>query len=92
MADRILTLTIKGNPLAGVRPGVTKGLKVMASINVTCRGVVGIFLVAFDWWVRDYVLKNKAAFEGVPSNLFSLVWPSHMLLIGRRCVACLQRR
>lgn len=39
-----------------------------AIINLVLGGVVGVFLVAFDWWVRDYVLKNRAAFEGSPSQ------------------------
>lgn len=39
-----------------------------AIVNLVLGGVVGVFLVAFDWWVRDYVLKNRAAFEGSPSQ------------------------
>lgn len=39
-----------------------------AIVNLVLGGVIGVFLVAFDWWVRDYVLKNKAAFEGEGST------------------------
>lgn len=39
-----------------------------AIVNLVLGGVIGVFLVAFDWWVRDYVLKNKAAFESEPSQ------------------------
>jgi len=38
-----------------------------AAVNLVLGGVVGILLVAFDWWVRDFVLKNKAVFEGPPA-------------------------
>ena len=39
-------------------------LIVFAVVNIVLGGVVGVALVAFDWWVRDYVIKNKTAFVG----------------------------
>lgn len=39
-------------------------LIVFAVVNLVLGGVVGVALVAFDWWVRDYVLNNKTAFTG----------------------------
>jgi hypothetical protein len=39
-------------------------LIVFAVVNLVLGGVVGVALVAFDWWVRDYVIKNKTAFAG----------------------------
>jgi len=39
-------------------------LIIFAVVNLVLGGVVGVALVAFDWWVRDYVLKNKTAFTG----------------------------
>ncbi len=57
-----------GNPeIVPWYEGRQNWLIAFAVVNLVLGGVVGIFLVAFDWWVRDYVLKNKAAFEGVPS-------------------------
>lgn len=38
-------------------------LIVMAVVNIILGGVVGVLLVAFNWYVRDYVLQNRAAFE-----------------------------
>lgn len=38
-----------------------------AVVNLVLGGVVGILLVAFDWWVRDFVLKNREVFEGPPA-------------------------
>lgn len=39
-----------------------------AIVNLVLGGVVGVFLVAFDWWVRDYALKYRTVFEGSPSQ------------------------
>jgi len=39
-----------------------------AIVNLVLGGVVGVLLVAFDWWVRDFALKNRAVFEGSPSQ------------------------
>lgn len=39
-------------------------LIVMAVVNLVLGGVLGVFLVAFDWYVRDFVLRNRSAFEG----------------------------
>ena len=39
-------------------------LIIFAVVNLILGGVVGVALVAFDWWVRDYVIKNKTAFTG----------------------------
>jgi hypothetical protein len=39
-----------------------------AIVNLVLGGVIGVFLVAFDWWMRDYVLRNRAVFEGSPSQ------------------------
>ncbi len=36
---------------------------VMAIINLVLGGVIGVAISAFDWYVRDYVLKNRDAFE-----------------------------
>ena len=38
-------------------------LIVMAVVNLILGGVVGVLLVLFDWYVRDYVLRNRSAFE-----------------------------
>lgn len=37
---------------------------IFAVVNIVLGGVVGVALAAFDWWVRDYALKNRAAFVG----------------------------
>lgn len=37
---------------------------VMAIVNLVLGGVVGVLLVIFDWLMRDYVLRNRSAFEG----------------------------
>lgn len=37
---------------------------IMAVINVVLGGVVGVVLSIYDWHNRDYVLKNRAVFEG----------------------------
>ena len=39
-----------------------------AIVNLVLGGVIGVFLVAFDWWMRDYVLRNRTVFEGVLSQ------------------------
>ena len=39
-------------------------LIVLAVVNLILGGVVGILLVLFDWYVRDFVLRNRTAFEG----------------------------
>jgi DNA-directed RNA polymerase subunit RPC12/RpoP len=39
-----------------------------AIVNLVLGGVIGVFLVAFDWWMRDYVLRNRAVFEGTSSQ------------------------
>ena len=38
-------------------------LIVAAVVNIILGGVVGVFLVAFEWYVRDYVLRNRYVFE-----------------------------
>lgn len=38
-------------------------LIVLAAVNVVLGGVVGVVLVLFDWFVRDFVLRNRSAFE-----------------------------
>ena len=38
-------------------------LIVMAVVNLILGGVVGVLLVLFDWHVRDFVLRNRSAFE-----------------------------
>lgn len=38
-------------------------LIVLAVVNLILGGVVAVLLVLFDWYVRDYVLQNRAAFE-----------------------------
>ncbi|MGN0489375.1 MAG: hypothetical protein ACI4HO_08955 [Ruminococcus sp.] len=37
-------------------------LIVFAVVNLILGGVVGVLLVAFDWYIRDYVLRNRSAF------------------------------
>lgn len=39
-------------------------LIVLAVINIVLGGVVGVVLVLFEWYVRDFVLRNRSAFEG----------------------------
>lgn len=39
-------------------------LIVLAVVNLILGGVVGVVLVLFGWYVRDYVLRNRSAFEG----------------------------
>lgn len=39
-------------------------LIVLAVVNVVLGGVIGVVLVLFDWFVRDFVLRNRSAFEG----------------------------
>lgn len=39
-------------------------LIVLAVVNLILGGVVGIVLVLFSWYVRDFVLRNRSAFEG----------------------------
>lgn len=39
-------------------------LIVLAVVNLILGGVVGVLLVLFDWHVRDFVLRNRSAFEG----------------------------
>lgn len=38
-------------------------LIVLAIVNLVLGGVVGIVLVLFEWYVRDFVLRNRSAFE-----------------------------
>ena len=38
-------------------------LIVLAVVNLVLGGVVGVVLVLVDWFVRDYVLRNRSAFE-----------------------------
>ncbi len=40
-----------------------KWLNAQGVINILFGGVIGIFLVAFEWRVRDYVIENRDAFE-----------------------------
>ena len=44
--------------------GRRTSLIIFAVVNLVLGGVLGVALVAFDWWVRDYVLNNKTAFVG----------------------------
>lgn len=39
-------------------------LIVFAVVNLVIGGVVGVFLVAHDWSLRDYVLQHRSVFEG----------------------------
>lgn len=39
-------------------------LIVLAVVNLILGGVVGVLLVLFEWHVRDFVLRNRSAFEG----------------------------
>lgn len=39
-------------------------LIVLAVINLILGGVIGVVLVLFGWYVRDFVLRNRSAFEG----------------------------
>lgn len=39
-------------------------LIVLAVVNLVLGGVVGVVLVLGDWYLRDYVLRNRSAFEG----------------------------
>ncbi len=68
--NAILRLRSVGNIRAG-NPEVVSwyenrrtSLIIFAVVNLVLGGVVGVALVAFDWWVRDYVLNNKSAFMG----------------------------
>lgn len=68
--NAIMRLRSVGNIQAG-NSGVVSSyegrrtsLIIFAVVNLLLGGVVGVALVAFDWWVRDYVLNNKAAFVG----------------------------
>ncbi len=45
--------------------GRNTSLIVFAVVNIVLGAVVGVALVAFDYWVRDYALKNKSAFVGI---------------------------
>lgn len=38
-------------------------LIVLAVVNLVLGGVVGVVLVLFEWYVRDFVLRNRSAFE-----------------------------
>ncbi len=38
-------------------------LIVLAVVNLILGGVVGIVLVLIEWYLRDYVLRNRSAFE-----------------------------
>ena len=38
-------------------------LIVLAVVNLVLGGVVGVLLVLFEWYLRDYVLRNRSAFE-----------------------------
>lgn len=38
-------------------------LIIFAVINIVLGGVVGALLVLLEWYIRDYVLKNRWAFE-----------------------------
>lgn len=38
-------------------------LIVLAVVNLILGGVVGVVLVLFEWYVRDFVLRNRSAFE-----------------------------
>ncbi|MCD8311241.1 MAG: hypothetical protein LUD43_01875 [Firmicutes bacterium] len=38
-------------------------LIVLAVVNLILGGVLGVALVAFEWYVRDFVLRNRSAFE-----------------------------
>lgn len=38
-------------------------LIVLAVVNLVLGGVVGVLLVLFEWYLRDYVLCNRSAFE-----------------------------
>ncbi|WP_276620408.1 hypothetical protein [Syntrophomonas wolfei] len=58
-----------GNPeIVPWYDGRQNWLIAFAIVNLVLGGVVGVFLVAFDWWVRDFVLKNRAVFEGSPEK------------------------
>ena len=39
-------------------------LIVLAVVNIVLGGVVGIVLVLWEWHLRDFVLRNRSAFEG----------------------------
>lgn len=68
--NAIIRLRSVGNIYAGnseVVPwyeGRRTSLIIFAVVNLVLGGVLGVALVAFDWWVRDYVLNNKTAFVG----------------------------
>lgn len=70
IVNAIIRLRSVGNIRAGnaeVAPWYDNrrtSLIIFAVVNIVLGGVVGVALVAFDWWVRDYVLKNKSAFVG----------------------------
>jgi hypothetical protein len=49
----------------------TTGLIVIGLVNLFLGGAIGILFVAFDFYVRDQVLKNKHLFTGrAPTGLF----------------------
>ena len=39
-------------------------LIVLAVVNIVLGGVVGVLLVLWEWHLRDFVLRNRSAFEG----------------------------
>lgn len=45
--------------------GRKTSLIIFAVVNIVLGAAVGVVLVLFDCWVRNYALKNKGAFTGV---------------------------
>lgn len=43
-------------------------LFIAAIINLLLGAVIGVVLVLFDLWIRDYVMKNKSAFKESPTT------------------------
>lgn len=39
------------------------GIIIIAVVNLFLGGVIGIAFAAFDYYIRDYVMKNRSAFE-----------------------------
>lgn len=44
--------------------GQLTSLIIFSVLNLIAGSIIGNVLMALDWWVRDYALKNKPVFEG----------------------------
>lgn len=50
-------------------------LIVLAVVNLVLGGVVGVVLVLLEWLLRDYVLRNRSAFENSKPSDFPSLFP-----------------